>query len=240
MYLIGENMDKMMEALGRGALEYGIALSEEQKLTLCRFGEALLEKNKVMNLTAITDPEQVAISHFVDSLMLLKEADFRGRQVIDVGCGGGFPGVPLKVGCPEMELTLLDSLGKRMRWLAETLPGLGIGAECVTARAEEEAACRRERYDFAVSRAVARLNVLAELCLPYVKIGGCFLAMKAAAAREELEQAERGIQTLGGRVDALREYELEGAARAIIVIRKTAPTPPKYPRAYAKIKQKPL
>ena len=137
-------MDKMMEALSRGASEYGIALDAEQKRTLCRFGEALLEKNKVMNLTAITDPEQVAISHFVDSLMLLKEADFRSKRVVDIGCGGGFPGVPLKVGCPEMELTLLDSLGKRMRWLEETLPELGIRAECVTARAEEEAARRRE------------------------------------------------------------------------------------------------
>ncbi len=233
-------MDKMMEALSRGASEYGIALDAEQKRTLCRFGEALLEKNKVMNLTAITDPEQVAISHFVDSLMLLKEADFRSKRVVDIGCGGGFPGVPLKVGCPEMELTLLDSLGKRMRWLEETLPELGIRAECVTARAEEEAARRREQYDFAVSRAVARLNVLAELCLPYVKVGGQFFAMKAAAAREELGQAEKGIRVLGGTVETLREYELEGAARAIVVIRKTAPTPPKYPRPYAKIKQKPL
>ena len=229
-----------MEGLGRGASEYGIALDEAQKRTLCRFGEALLEKNKVMNLTAITDPEQVAMSHFVDSLVLLKEADFRGKRVVDIGCGGGFPGVPLKVGCPEMELTLLDSLGKRMRWLAETLPELGIRAECVTARAEEEAARRREQYDFAVSRAVARLNILAELCLPYVKVGGWFFAMKAAAAREELDQAEKGIRALGGTVEALREYELEGAARAIVVVRKTAPTPPKYPRPYAKIKQKPL
>lgn len=233
-------MDKMMEALGRGAQAYGIALDGTQMETLCRFGQAMLEKNQVMNLTAITDPEQVAMNHFVDSLMLLKEGDFRHRRVIDVGCGGGFPGVPMKVGCPEMELTLLDSLGKRMHWLEETLPDLGIRAECVTARAEEEAARRRERYDFAVSRAVARLNVLAELCLPYVKVGGYFLAMKAAAAQEELRQAEKGIGLLGGTVEALREYELEGASRAIVVVRKTAPTPAKYPRAYAKIKQRPL
>lgn len=229
-----------MEALDRGTRDYGIGLSRDQGETLCRFGRAMLEKNRVMNLTAITDPEQVAMSHFVDSLMLLKEGDFRGRRVVDVGCGGGFPGVPLQVGCPEMELTLLDSLGKRMRWLEETLPGLGIRAECVTARAEEEAARRREQYDFAVSRAVARLNILAELCLPYVKVGGYFLAMKGAAAREEVDQAKMGIEILGGRVEDLKEYTLQGAARAIVVVKKTAPTPGKYPRAYGKIKQKPL
>lgn len=233
-------MDKMYEALARGAKEYGLALSEEQMETLCAFGRTLLEKNRVMNLTAITDPEQVALLHFVDCLLLLREADFRGKRVIDVGCGGGFPGVPVKIGCPEMELTLLDSLGKRMRWLEEVLPGLGVAAECVTARAEEEAAKRREQYDFAVSRAVARLNILAELCLPYVKVGGRFLAMKGAAGAEEAEEAERAVAALGGAVEALREYTLDGAARTIVVIRKERPTPERYPRQFAKIKQKPL
>ena len=233
-------MNDMMEALTRGLEQYGLSLEQEQRQTLCRFGEALLEKNRVMNLTAITEPRQVALLHFVDSLLLLKEADFREKRVVDIGCGGGFPGVPLKIGCPQMDLTLLDSLGKRMRWLEETLPILGVSAECVTARAEEEAARRREGYDFAVSRAVARVNVLAELCLPYVKVGGAFLAMKGAAAEEEVREARRAIEVLGGRVETLREYQLEGAARGIVVIRKAAPTPPQYPRAYAKIKQRPL
>ena len=237
----GENaMDTMLEALNRGAAEYNIPLSEQQAALLCRFGSALLEKNRVMNLTAITEPDQVALLHFVDSLLLLKEADFRGRRVIDVGCGGGFPGVPIKIGCPETELTLLDSLGKRMRWLSEILPELGVEAECITARAEEEALRRRERYDFAVSRAVARLNVLSELCLPYVKVGGLFLAMKGAAGREEAREAARGIEALGGRIERLQEYSLEGAARIIVAVRKERPTPRPYPRSFAKIKQKPL
>ena len=233
-------MDDMLEALTQGAAEYGLSLNTAQEETLCAFGRALLEKNTVMNLTAITDPREVALLHFVDSLLLLKEADFRGKRVIDIGCGGGFPGVPLKIGCPEMELTLLDSLGKRMRWLGEVLPALGIGAECVTARAEVEAAARRQRYDFAVSRAVARLNILAELCLPYVKVGGAFLAMMGAAGKEEVQEAARAIESLGGRVEALREYTLKGAARTIVIIRKERPTPEKYPRPFAKIKQRPL
>ena len=158
---------------------------------MCAFGHALLEKNQVMNLTAITDPEQVAKLHFLDSLTLLTLADFRQKRVIDVGCGGGFPGVPLKIACPEMELTLLDSLGKRMAWLAETLPSLNITASCITARAEEAVASRREQFDFAVSRAVARLPVLCELCLPYVKVGGAFLSMKGAAAPEASVSTER-------------------------------------------------
>lgn len=233
-------MEKMYEALCRGAAEYGIALTETQKNTLCAFGKALLEKNQVMNLTAITEPGQVALLHFVDCLLLLREADFRGKRVIDVGCGGGFPGVPIQIGCPEMELTLLDSLGKRMRWLEEILPQLGVKAECVTARAEEEAKVRREQYDFATSRAVARLNVLCELCLPYVKVGGYFLAMKGAAGREEAKEAARAIERLGGRLEALREYTLDGAERTIAVIRKVGPTPEQYPRPFGKIKQKPL
>lgn len=178
-------MDPMAQVIAAGRP----GLPPEAVQAMCRFGQALLEKNRVMNLTAITDPAQVGRLHFLDSLTLLDLADFRGKQVIDVGCGGGFPGVPLKIACPEMELTLLDSLGKRMDWLAQILPGLGVEARCVTARAEEAVAGCRESYDFAVSRAVARLNVLCELCLPYVQVGGTFLAMKGAAAQAEVEQA---------------------------------------------------
>ena len=159
-------------------------LSEGQIETFCRFGEALLEQNKVMNLTAITEPGAVARLHFVDCMALLPLADLRSRTVIDVGCGAGFPGVPLKIAEPSIRLTLLDSLGKRMRWLETVLPELGVDAEVVTGRAEEYVAGCREQYDAAVSRAVARLNVLAELCLPYVKVGGQFLAMKGAMAQE--------------------------------------------------------
>lgn len=173
-------MDPMLEALNAGLPDLGLSLPAGAAETMCAFGQqALLEKNQVMNLTAITEPRQVAQLHFLDSLTLLTLADFRHKQVIDVGCGGGFPGVPLKIACPDMGLTLLDSLGKRMTWLSQTLPALGIDdAVYLTARAEEAVASRREQYDFAVSRAVAYLPILCELCLPYVKTGGAFLAMK--------------------------------------------------------------
>lgn len=229
-------MDPMAQVIAAGRP----GLPPEAVQAMCRFGQALLEKNQVMNLTAITDPAQVGRLHFLDSLTLLDLADFRGKQVIDVGCGGGFPGVPLKIACPEMELTLLDSLGKRMDWLAQILPGLGVEARCVTARAEEAVAGCRESYDFAVSRAVARLNVLCELCLPYVQVGGTFLAMKGAAAQAEVEQARGAIRRLGGEVEQLVAFPQVGQEHAVVVIRKIRPTPAQFPRRFAKIKQQPL
>ena len=229
-------MDPMAQVIAAGRP----GLPPEAVQAMCRFGQALLEKNQVMNLTAITDPAQVGRLHFLDSLTLLDLADFRGKQVIDVGCGGGFPGVPLKIACPEMELTLLDSLGKRMDWLAQILPGLGVEARCVTARAEEAVAGCRESYHFAVSRAVARLNVLCELCLPYVQVGGTFLAMKGAAAQAEVEQARGAIRRLGGEVARLVAFPQVGQEHAVVVIRKIRPTPAQFPRRFAKIKQQPL
>lgn len=229
-------MDPMAQVIAAGRP----GLPPEAVQAMCRFGQALLEKNQVMNLTAITDPAQVGRLHFLDSLTLLDLADFRGKQVIDVGCGGGFPGVPLKIACPEMELTLLDSLGKRMDWLAQILPGLGVEARCVTARAEEAVAGCRESYDYAVSRAVARLNVLCELCLPYVQVGGTFLAMKGAAAQAEVEQARGAIRRLGGEVARLAAFPQVGQEHAVVVIRKIRPTPAQFPRRFAKIKQQPL
>ena len=230
----------MRETLQTGLPSLGLTLSEAQVDTLCAFGKALLEKNQVMNLTAITDPAEVARLHFLDSMALLGAADLKGKRVVDVGCGAGFPGVPLKIAEPTLDLTLLDSLGKRMTWLGEVLPQLGVDAACVTARAEEFAADHREQYDVAVSRAVARLNLLAELCLPLVKVGGQFLAMKGAAAKEETDEAARAISILGGRIEGIHEYPLGDAVHRVVVIRKEKPTPPKYPRRYAKIKQQPL
>lgn len=216
----------------------GIALTQEQIDRFCAFGEALLEKNKVMNLTAITEPDAVAKMHFADCLALLNVVDCRGKSVIDVGCGAGFPGVPVKLGEPSVRLTLLDSLQKRVNWLRETLDTLGVEAACVAARAEEYAA--REQFDIAVSRAVARLNVLAELCLPFVKAGGSFLAMKGAAAEEELKEAKRALSVLGGEAERIEAYEIDGALHRVIVVRKVRATPPAYPRRFAKIKQQPL
>jgi len=218
----------------------GLVLSDAQLDSLCAYGQAMLEKNQVMNLTAITQPDQVALLHFCDSLTLLSCASFAGASVIDVGCGAGLPGVPLKIAAPTCDLTLLDSLGKRMDWLREILPTLGVEAQVLTARAEEAVQDRRERYDIAVSRAVARLNILAELCLPYVKVGGRFLAMKGQRLEEELPEAEQAIRTLGGKVLEVRRFPIGEAEHLVAVIEKVVPTPEKYPRRYNKIKAEPL
>lgn len=230
----------MKRVLAAGLPELGLSLTDAQEETLCAFAAAVLRQNAVMNLTAITDPAQAARLHLLDSLTVLTAGSFAGKRLIDVGCGAGFPGVPLAIACPELEVTLLDSLGKRIHWLEETLPALGIRAECVAARAEEAAAERREQYDFAVSRAVARLNILLELTAPYVRVGGYVIAMKGAAAREELAECTCAMRTLGLRLEQVREFPVDGASHALILLRKTAPTPPKYPRRYAKIKQSPL
>ena len=233
-------MSEMLEALCEGLPRLGLELSGETRQKLCDFGHAVVEQNKVMNLTAITEPAQVAKLHLLDSISLLTLQDLKGKTVIDVGCGAGFPGVPVKIACPEAKLTLLDSLGKRMTWLETILPQLGVEAECVTARAEEAVATRREQYDFATSRAVARLNILLELTAPYVKVGGKVLAMKGTAALEELEEAKNAIRRLGLKLEKVAEFPVDGTAHTVIVLKKVAPTPPQYPRRYAKIKQSPL
>ena len=230
----------MKETLAKGLPGLGLSLPDEIQNTLCAFGEAVIEQNKVMNLTAITEPTQVAKLHLLDSLSLLSLEDLTGKKVIDVGCGAGFPGVPVKIACPEVKLTLLDSLGKRMTWLEGFLPQLGVEAECVTARAEEAVVSRREQYDYATSRAVARLNILLELTAPYVKVGGKVLAMKGTAAMEELEEAKNAIRRLGLKLEKVAEFPVDGTAHTVIVLKKVAPTPPQYPRRYAKIKQSPL
>ena len=230
----------MEKTLKEGLTGLGLSLSEERQQKLCAFARAMVRKNEVMNLTAITEDTQVAKLHLLDSLTVLACADLRGKRLIDVGCGAGFPGVPLAIACPEASVTLLDSLGKRMKWLEAVLPQLDIQAECVTARAEEAVASRRESYDFATSRAVARLNILLELTAPYVKVGGAVLAMKGAAAREELAECAGAIRKLGLKLEEVKEFPIDGTAHAVIILRKVAPTPKQYPRRYAKIKQAPL
>ena len=230
----------MRETLRNGLQELGLALPEQRQEQLCAFARAMIEKNQVMNLTAITEPVAVAKLHLLDSLTVLSAVDIAGKSLIDVGCGAGFPGVPLAIACPEAEITLLDSLGKRIKWLEELLPQLGVNAKCVTARAEEAVADCREQYDVATSRAVARLNILLELTAPFVKVGGAVVAMKGAAAQQELEEAKNAIRRLGLELEKAEKFAIDGADHWVIVLRKTAPTPAKYPRRYAKIKQAPL
>ena len=233
-------MEKMQKTLEAGLPALGLALTGQQIQTLCGFGEAVVKQNEVMNLTAITEPEAVARLHLLDSLTIAATVDLTGKTLIDVGCGAGFPGVPTAIACPDARVTLLDSLGKRVNWLESILPQLGIEAKCVTARAEEAVADCRETYDYATSRAVARLNILLELTAPYVKVGGAVLAMKGAAAKEELAEAAGAIKKLGLKLEAVKEYPIDGTSHAVIVLRKVSPTPKAYPRRFAKIKQSPL
>ena len=234
-------MDQMLNTLKAGLPQLGLELSDEICNQLCDFGRAMVKQNEVMNLTGITEDGPVAKLHLLDSLTVMACADLKGKRIIDVGCGAGFPGVPLSIACPDAKVTLLDSLAKRMNWLETVLPQLGVkNAECITARAEEAVVTRRESYDYATSRAVARLNILLELTAPYVKVGGAVLAMKGAAAREELEEAKSAISKLGLKLEAVREFPVDGAMHAVIVLRKVSATPAKYPRRFAKIKQNPL
>ena len=234
-------MALMKKTLQEGLPDLNLQLSEEICDQLCAFGAAMVKQNEVMNLTGITEDAAVAKLHLLDSLTVLSTADLSGKTLIDVGCGAGFPGIPLSIACPEAKITLLDSLAKRMNWLETVIPQLGItNARCVTARAEEAVATCRETYDFATSRAVARLNVLLELTAPYVRVGGAVLAMKGSAARDELAEAQNAIAKLGLKLEEIRDFTIDGATHSVIVLRKVQPTPTRFPRRFSKIKQAPL
>ena len=231
----------MEEILQAGLPDLGVDASCISDLE--KFVEMLLEKNQVMNLTAITEPDQVATLHLLDSLALLRVADFTGRRVVDVGTGAGFPGLPLAIARRDVKVTLLDSLGKRVRFLEEVREALGLtNVTCVHGRAEEFARQAREHYDIAVSRAVANLSTLSELCLPLVRVGGQFLAMKSTGCEGEVAAAEQAIHRLGGRIGQCADYVIPTTAvkHRVVGIEKTAPTPGKYPRPFAQIKKQPL
>ncbi len=233
----------MTELLKNGFSAMKLSVSDAQIAQLEDFTARMLETNKVMNLTRITDPKEIAEKHLLDCASLLQAADFSQKSVVDVGCGAGFPGMPLHILCPSCELTLLDSLGKRIRFLQGCIDAMNLSnIEAVHARAEEFAAKHREQYDFAVSRAVAQLNVLAELSLPLVKQGGAFIAMKSKDTDEELERAKKAIRLLGGEIEKIIDYTIPHTeiTHRLVVIRKKNHTPKQYPRPFRKISASPL
>lgn len=231
----------MRETLKRGLPDLGMGTDLIPRLA--GFAELVLERNQVMNLTAITEPRDVAALHLLDSLEALKLAGLERESVVDVGCGAGFPGVPLAIAGAGLKVTLLDSLGKRIDFLREACGKLGLeNVECVHARAEEFAGERRETFDAAISRAVASLPVLCELCLPLVKVGGVMLAMKSIGVTEELKSAQKAIKLLGGKAAEVQTYTIPttDVSHTLVTIRKVSPTPAKYPRRFAQIKKQPL
>lgn len=233
----------MTELLKNGFSAMKLSVSDAQIAQLEDFTARMLETNKVMNLTRITDPKEIAEKHLLDCASLLQAADFSKKSVVDVGCGAGFPGMPLHILCPSCQLTLLDSLGKRIRFLQGCIDEMQLSdIEAVHARAEEFAAKHREQYDFAVSRAVAQLNVLAELSLPLVKQGGAFVAMKSKDTDEELERAKKAIRLLGGEIEKIIDYTIPHTeiTHRLVVIRKKNHTPKQYPRPFRKISASPL
>lgn len=202
----------------------------------------LLRWNEHVNLTAITEPDEIAVKHFADSLSIFKASDFaNGASVVDVGCGAGFPGLPMLIVRPDLEITFLDSVGKKLGFISDVLRQSGLVGQTLHARAEEVAheAEYREQFDFAVSRAVAQLNILAEFALPLVKVGGTFIAMKGA--EDEAELGANAIETLGGKIEQVVYLKLpNGDARNLVVVKKISQTPSKYPRRTKKITSKPL
>ena len=234
------------EEMAAAATEYGLTLSERQLQQFARYNDLLLEWNQKMNLTAITAPREVAVKHMIDSLAAYDEDWFQGvTTIVDVGTGAGFPGLPLKIFRPSLRLTLIDALAKRVRFLEEVTAALDLAdVVCVHARAEEAARQKtyRERFDIAVSRAVASLPVLAEYTLPFVKPGGCFLALKGAKYQEETKAAQNALTVLGGCLAETRPIHLPGLTdtRAILCVRKEKPTPAAYPRKAGTPEKKPL
>ena len=224
------------EALQDAAAKYGLKLTESQISDFNVYYELLVEWNQKINLTALTSPEDVAVKHIIDSLSCFKQELFKpGTTLIDVGTGAGFPGLPLKIYYPELKLTLLDSLNKRVKFLQLVVDKLNLnGVEVIHARSEEAARQKkyREKFDLASARAVARLPILAEYCLPFVKVGGTFIALKGRQYEEEMTEADKAVKVLGGKIAEAVPVKLPGLEdkRAVIYIEKIKKTPAVYPR----------
>ena len=237
---------KIKELLQKAISNYSINLTDEQYDQFELYYKLLVEWNEKINLTAITDPQGVAVKHFADSLLFFEHIKNikEGASVIDIGTGAGFPGVVLKIYHPDIKLTLLDSLQKRFLFLTELMDKLGLEATFLQGRAEEfgKDDNLRESYDFVVSRAVAQLNTLSEYCLPFVRLSGSFVAFKGGSCEDEIHSANRAIQSLGGKLIKAHTFDLpmNGGSRTLVEIEKVQPTPDKYPRSNGKIKSKPL
>lgn len=221
-----------------------IEIDKNQADTFVIYKNLLVEWNKVMNLTGITEDSEVAVKHFADSVTVLNIADFENKNVIDVGTGAGFPGLPLKITCPSIKLTLLDSLTKRLNFLEDVCRKTNTNAELVHGRAEElgQDENYREKFDIALSRAVAPLNILCEYDLPFVKVGGLMIALKGPAAYDEIERAKNAVAELGGEIINVEEITLPDTdlKHTVVVIKKIKNTPDMYPRRAKKIDRKPL
>ncbi len=232
------------ELLKNNAALLGIQLGDEEIKRFDLLAERLIEQNKTMNLTAITEPDEVVIKHFVDSISLFSAViPEEGARILDLGTGAGFPGIPLLICRPDIKLTMVDSTAKKLKYVASTVEALGLEAETLHSRAEEAGKQPeyREQYDIVCSRAVAALNVLCEYCLPFVKVGGVFAAMKSAKADEEIALAKNALKTLGGKIVDKKTFTLsDGGERTIIIIKKVSQIPSKYPRPSAQIAKKPL
>ncbi len=237
-------MDIGIELIVFSAKKFGIELDETAQARLIRYAELLVEWNEKMNLTAITEPKEIGIKHFLDSLLIFKNSQIpQNAKVIDVGTGAGFPGLVMKIARPDIKLTLLDGLNKRLIFLQEVLNELGLEAELIHSRAEEGGRRKelREKFDIATARAVARLNVLSEYCIPFVKKGGSFIALKGPTLGEELADSKSAIKTLGGGNVMLYRENLENEGERVICdIKKISQTPTTFPRITQKIQKKPL
>ncbi len=235
-----------MEQLKRKSEQLEVELSEKQLEQFKTYYEMLIEKNKVMNLTAITEKDEVIDKHFIDSISLKKAVDItKPLKILDLGTGAGFPGIPLKIAYPNLKITLLDSLNKRIKFLQEVIEQLGLQEiEGIHGRAEDFAKQQgyREQYDLCVSRAVANLATLSEYCLPYVKEGGCFISYKSGAVEEEVNQSKKAIAELGGRIKEMIAFTLPETdiERTFVVIEKVKKTPKKYPRKAGLPSKEPL
>lgn len=229
-----------------GCAAWSIETTPEAVQRMEAFAGLLIEKNRVMNLTAVTEPEEIARRHMLDCVFLRKCGVEVGKRILDIGCGAGFPTMPLLCHEPRLNITALDSTAKRIRFIQESCDALGLQVNAVAARAEEYITKpgMREGFDVVTSRAVAPLNVLAELCLPYVKEGGCFLPLKSVneAAQDEIAAARKAIAVLGGRLETCEQYQIDGMdhPHQVLMIRKVASTPKQYPRRFAKISANPL